>query len=174
MAQSISVEELKARLDQGESMHLIDVRSAGEFAAGHVPRAVNIPLEQLPNRVDDLGQGTLAMLCQSGHRAGMACGHLDGVRADVLLVSGGTAAWRAAGYPVVASTSAAWPLERQVRLIAGLLVLMGTLLSLYVHPGWIGLAIFVGAGLTFAGATDICGMAFLLARLPWNRPLVRG
>ena len=61
------------------------------------------------------------------------------------------------------------PLMRQVQLIAGLLILTGTLLSLFVHPGWIGLAIFVGAGLTVAGSTGFCGMAVILEKMPWNR-----
>ena len=45
-------------------------------------------------------------------------------------------------------------------------------LGYFLNPGWYGLAAFVGAGLTFAGLTDICGMAFVLAKLPWNKPAV--
>jgi len=60
-------------------------------------------------------------------------------------------------------------LERQVRIAAGSLVLLGAVLSLLVHPYFIGLAAFVGAGLVFAGVTDTCGMAMCLARMPWNQ-----
>jgi hypothetical protein len=60
-------------------------------------------------------------------------------------------------------------LERQVRIAAGLLVLVGAALGAFIHPAWIGLAAFVGAGLVFAGVTDTCGMGLLLARMPWNR-----
>ena len=60
-------------------------------------------------------------------------------------------------------------LERQVRIAAGTLVVLGTVLGLTVHPGFIGLSAFVGAGLIFAGVTDTCGMGLLLARMPWNR-----
>lgn len=169
MSNTISVSELKSRIDAGDSIQLIDVRSAGEFAAGHVPKASNIPLEQLETRLGDLQSGTIAVLCQSGTRAGMACEQLSQHRGDLLLVKGGTKAWADAGYSVVKSGATTWALERQVRLVAGLLVLLGTTLSLAVSPLWIGLAIFVGAGLTFAGLTDICGMALILRLMPWNK-----
>ena len=60
-------------------------------------------------------------------------------------------------------------LERQVRIAAGLLVLVAVTLGWLVHPAFLGLAAFVGAGLVFAGVTDTCGMGLLLARMPWNR-----
>ena len=63
----------------------------------------------------------------------------------------------------------AMSLERQVRVAAGSLVLLGVALAALVHPGFVGLAAFVGAGLLFAGLTDTCGMGLLLARMPWNR-----
>jgi rhodanese-related sulfurtransferase len=170
MSKTITVQDLARRIRSGEPIQLIDVRSAGEYAAGHVPQASNIPLEQLESRLDDLGHQPVAVLCQSGNRAGMACEVLAGHRDDVLLVEGGTSAWQAAGLPVISTTTSKWALERQVRLIAGLLVLAGTILSVLVAPAWIYLAMFVGAGLTFAGLTNVCGMAFILARLPWNRP----
>lgn len=170
MSNTISVGELARRIDGGEAIRVVDVRSAGEYASGHVPQATNIPLEQIEGRLDDLGRAPVAILCQSGNRAGMACEVLAAHRDDVLLVEGGTDAWVAAGLPLVSTTTSKWALERQVRLIAGLLVLAGTVLSVFVSPAWVYLAMFVGAGLTFAGLTNVCGMAFILARLPWNRP----
>lgn len=170
MSEAISVKELAHRIETDPTLQLIDVRSSGEYSTGHVPRAMNIPLEQVETRLDDLGRGPIAILCQSGRRAGMACELLGAHRRNLLLVEGGTGAWIEAGFPVTTSTPSRWSLERQVRLIAGLLVLLGTLLSLLVSQAWIGLAIFIGAGLTFAGLTNICGMAAILALLPWNRP----
>lgn len=170
MSQTITVEQLARRIEAGDAIQLVDVRSPGEYAAGHVPRATNIPLEQVEARLDDLGHVPIAVLCQSGSRAGMACDALAAHRDDVLLVEGGTDAWVGAGLPLVSTTTSKWALERQVRLIAGLLVLVGTVLSVLITPAWVYLAMFVGAGLTFAGLTNVCGMAFLLARLPWNRP----
>src|SRR5208282_4038589 len=88
---------------------------------------------------------------------------------QTVVVAGGTLAWEDAGLPVVCSASTVISLERQVRIAAGLLVLAGVLLARFVHPWFIGLSAFVGAGLVFAGITDYCGMGLLLAKLPWNQ-----
>ncbi len=169
MNQRITIEELSQRLETDPRMQLIDVRSAGEYAAGHVPRAVNLPLEQVESRIDDLHDGPVAILCQSGRRAQMACEFLTAHHSNLLVVEGGTEAWIAAGQPVTRPVGSRWALERQVRLVAGLLVLIGTGLAISVSPNWLYLAMFVGTGLTFAGATNICGMASLLALMPWNK-----
>jgi rhodanese-related sulfurtransferase len=169
MTQSITVSDLVDRINDDDRLRIIDVRSPGEYASGHIPGAINIPLEQVETRLDDLGSGPIALLCQSGRRAEMACQLLDPHGRDLLLVGGGTKAWADSGMPLVASSSSRWSLERQVRLIAGLLVLLGSALAAFVGPGWIFLPAFVGAGLTFAGLTDICGMGLLLAKMPWNR-----
>ena len=83
-------------------------------------------------------------------------------------VEGGTLACVEAGLPVVRGKKAI-SLERQVRIAAGSLVLLGVLLGWFVHPAFIGLSAFVGAGLVFAGITDTCGMGMMLARMPWNQ-----
>ena len=87
---------------------------------------------------------------------------------NVVNVEGGTQAWAAAGLPVVRGKKIV-SLERQVRIAAGSLVCLGVLLAWLVHPAFIALSAFVGAGLIFAGLTDTCGMGLLLARMPWNR-----
>ena len=148
----------------------IDVRSPGEFAAGHIPGAVNIPMDQIEARIPDLLPGVpIVLVCQAGKRARMVAGLIEPCRKDVSVLEGGTAAWAEAGLSLVTTVKSRFSLERQVRLIAGLLVLTGVLLSLLVNRNWIFLAAFVGAGLTFAGFTDICLMAGLLMRMPWNR-----
>ena len=148
----------------------IDVRSVTEYAAGHIPGAVNIPMEQVEARLDDLAPKVpIVLICQAGKRARMVAGLIEPCRKDVSVLEGGTAAWKAAGLPLVVSTNSRWSLERQVRLVAGLLILASLLLAETVHPYWLGLTGFVGLGLTFAGATDLCLMASLLVRLPWNR-----
>lgn len=169
MNKTLSIRELSDRLAAGEKIQLVDVRSPGEYAAGHVPQAIDIPLEQVQARIGDLHGGTVAVLCQSGTRAGMACDILKSSHDGLLLIEGGTKAWIDAGYPVVKSSASTWALERQVRFVAGVLVLIGTILALLVNIAWIGLTVFVGAGLTFAGLTDICGMAYLLKLMPWNK-----
>lgn len=170
MDNRISVAELRKLLESDSAVHLVDVRSADEFASGHVPRATNIPLEEIEARIDDLGS-RVVVLCKSGNRASMACELLRAHHPDMILLEGGTQAWAQAGLPLATSSGRVrWSLERQVRLVAGLIVLTGTLLSLFVNANWIYLAVFAGVGLTFAGATDLCLMASLLAKLPWNRP----
>lgn len=167
--QIITAMELRARLDNHDSLQLIDVRSAGEYAAGHVPHALNVPLEELEGRLMDFSSGPVAILCQSGARAQLACDILSQHHGDLLLVQGGTKSWIDSGGPVVSSTSSRWSLERQVRLGAGFLVLLGSVMTVTSAPGWVYLTMAIGAGLCFAGLTNICGMALLLAKLPWNR-----
>lgn len=169
MNKSININELATLIKAHEPIQLVDVRSPGEYAAGHVPQAINIPLEQLEARFADLTEGQVAVLCQSGTRAGMACELLNRHHDGLLLVQGGTQAWIDAGKPIVSTTGNKWSLERQVRLLAGLIVLVGTSLAVTVNASWVFLAMFVGAGLTFAGITNICGMALLLGKLPWNK-----
>jgi rhodanese-related sulfurtransferase len=164
------VEDLKVLKTFDDPIQLIDVRSPSEYAAGHIPGAANIPLEQLDSRVSDLEpRGQIVLICQSGTRAKIAANLLERFREDLLVLEGGTAAWARAGLPTVANTAARWSLERQVRLGAGLLVLLGVTLALSIDLHWIYFSAFIGAGLTFAGLTDFCPMGRLLALMPWNR-----
>jgi rhodanese-related sulfurtransferase len=154
----------------GAATQLVDVRSPSEFATGHVPGAVNIPMEQIEARLGDLKDGCVVVLiCQAGARARTVAEWLKSIRQDVLVLEGGTAAWCKAGYPVVSCASTRWSLERQVRLGAGLLILIGVGLTLGVSRDWLGLPAFVGLGLTFSGLTGFCPMGVLLSKLPWNQ-----
>lgn len=168
--QTLTPSQLAAMRERDEPIQIVDVRSPAEYASGHVPGAVNIPLEQVEARKADLDPRHLVVVCKSGRRAGMACEFLTDHVPGASVLEGGTDAWAAEGRPVVRQTAARWSLDRQVRLAAGILVLTGVGLGFAVHPGWFGLAGFVGAGLTFAGLTDVCGMASLLGAMPWNRP----
>ncbi|GAB4465493.1 MAG: rhodanese-like domain-containing protein [Armatimonadaceae bacterium] len=173
--QTLTVNRLKSRLQAGDHLQLIDVRSTGEYAAGHIPGAANIPMDQAEARIADLRPSDpVVLVCQSGKRASLTCDLLQRHHPELLVLEGGTSAWVAEGMPVVQTTSTRWALERQVRLIAGLLVLVGTLLTAFVDRNWVYLPMFIGAGLTFAGATNVCGMAALLAMMPWNKPQAAG
>lgn len=86
------------------------------------------------------------------------------------VLDGGMNAWIAAGLPVVQGRKNL-SLERQVRIAAGALAATGGLLAAILHPAFGWLAAFVGGGLVFAGLTDLCGMAMLLARLSYDRPV---
>ncbi len=128
-------------------------------------------MDQIEARLDDLlPAAPILLVCQAGKRARMVADLLEPCRSDVTVLDGATAAWAAAGLPLVTSVKSRFSLERQVRLIAGLLVLISVFLSLTVNRNWIFLTAAVGAGLTFAGLTDICMMASLLIRMPWNQP----
>lgn len=171
MKKTITTTELNELLQTGQRFQMIDVRSRSEYATGHVPGSINIPMDEIEARLYDLhDQDPVVLICQSGKRAGMTCEWLTHYKDNLMLLEGGTSNWAENGLPIIQSKKTRWSLDRQVRLGAGLFVLTGVLLALFVNPAWIYLALFVGAGLTFAGATDICMMALVLERLPWNRP----
>jgi len=166
LAPTITVADLRNRADS----QLIDVRSPYEFAAGHIPGAINIPMEQIESRMDDLSRATtIVLICQMGKRARMTAGLLEPCQLQLSVLEGGTNAWIQAGFPVVQNVRSRWSLERQVRFGAGLLVLTASALALLSNPYWISVAAFVAGGLIFAGLTDICPMAEILARMPWNK-----
>jgi len=171
--QTITPKELAERMKNGGGLHLVDVRTQGEYAAEHVEGAKCFPLQDLdPEAVlKNCGgaNGEIYLICKSGQRARMAAVKFQNAGHDcVVVVDGGTEACVQAGLPVVRGKGV-MSLERQVRIAAGALVVLGVALSYLVHPGFVGLSAFVGAGLVFAGVTDTCAMGMLIARMPWNR-----
>jgi rhodanese-related sulfurtransferase len=170
---TISPAALADLLRQGCPLDLIDVRTPAEFDCVHIQGARLLPLDQLNPAAliaaRTTGAPPIYLLCKSGGRATRAA---DALRAAGLdsptIIEGGTDACITAGLPLVRGSSRIISLERQVRIAAGLLVLTGAILALALNPWFILLSAFVGAGLTFAGITDTCGMAMLLARMPWN------
>lgn len=171
--QTIAPKQLHDRLQQGQSIDLIDVRTPVEFREVHATVARNVPLDQLDaTQVASQRNGSsepLYVICRSGSRGQQACEKFVAAGySNVVNVEGGTLAWDQAGLPVARGKKAI-SLERQVRIAAGSLVLIGVVLGFLVHPYLIGLSAFVGAGLVFAGITDTCGMGMLLARMPWNQ-----
>jgi rhodanese-related sulfurtransferase len=169
MSTMVSAAELKDEVSSGRRPQMIDVRTPSEYASGHVPCAVNIPMDEFEARRTDLRlEEQVVLVCKAGSRAQIVAGWL-GENASVRVLQGGTDAWQRDGFDLVISAKTRWSLERQVRLVAGLLVLAGTMSAVAGAHGAIWLAVFVGAGLTFAGATDICMMGALLAKMPWNK-----
>lgn len=168
---TISPQQLFECFQSGMSVDLIDVRTPVEYREVHVAFARNVPLDRLD--AAEVAAGChgepLYVICRSGQRAQQACEKIAAAGySNVVNVEGGTLAWDQAGLPVVHGKKAI-SLERQVRIAAGSLVLIGSVLGTFVSPYFIGLAAFVGAGLVFAGITDTCGMGMLLARMPWNQ-----
>jgi rhodanese-related sulfurtransferase len=153
-----------------ENVSLIDVRTPAEYRALHAEGAVLVPLDQLnAGQFSAQSHGPLYLICASGTRARIAAEKLDAAGlAEPIVIQGGTTAWEAAGLPVVRGKSAI-SLERQVRITAGSLVVIGVILGWFVSRYFFALSGIVGAGLVFAGITDTCGMGLLLARAPWNQ-----
>ncbi len=158
----------------GTELDIIDVRTPVEFREVHLDVARNVPLDQLdPSAVMENRNGSqdqpLYVICRSGSRGQKACDRLHQAGfSNVINIEGGTLACDQAGLPVVRGKTAI-SLERQVRIVAGFLVLLGAVLGWQVDRAFIGLSAFVGAGLMFAGITDTCGMGMMLAKMPWNR-----
>ncbi|MCE7081807.1 rhodanese-like domain-containing protein [Streptomyces sp. ST2-7A] len=163
--------ELRARLDSANPPRLLDVRSPAEFEAAHIPGSHNVPLDILREHCAELAthlDPDVVLVCRSGQRAGRAGEALAGAGLPGLpVLSGGVTAWERTGAPVNRGRER-WDIERQVRLVAGSLVLIGVVVGFFV-PGAQLLAAFVGAGLAVAAITNTCAMGVLLSRMPWNR-----
>lgn len=169
-AELLSPLQLQSRLASGTPPLLLDVREYAEFAGGRLPGARLLPLAELEGRAGELPRDReIVTVCRSGRRSADAAEKLGQLGfTKVSGLDGGLMAWEQAGLSLERDARAPWALERQVRLVAGLLVLLGLSLS-HVWPAAIALAWFVPAGLVFAAITDSCAMGMLIAKLPWNR-----
>ncbi|MFN3669627.1 MAG: rhodanese family protein [Brevundimonas sp.] len=168
----LSPTEVAARIKTGKAV-LVDIREADEVARERIAGSVAAPLSafeaaHLQIRPDR----DVVFMCRTGNRTGANCVRLaDRVPGEAFVLDGGLDAWKAQGLPTLTDARAPLELMRQVQMTAGGLILVGALLGLLVHPGFWGLSAFVGAGLFVAGATGFCGMARLLAVMPWNRAM---
>lgn len=151
---------------------LLDVRTPGEYESMHIRGAYNVPLDTLAEHASEIRANVsnpIVLVCQSGQRARVAEEALKagGLR-NLHVLDGGVNGWVKAGQPVAGSAKR-MSLERQVRIVTGMLAGIGGVLALSFNPAFALLSVFVGGGLVFAGVTDTCGMAMLLSRLPYNR-----
>jgi glyoxylase-like metal-dependent hydrolase (beta-lactamase superfamily II)/rhodanese-related sulfurtransferase len=148
---------------------VLDVRSPLEFESEHIDGAMSIPLEQLDARIEEVPEGRdVVVVCRTGIRSTIAVETLGRAGRRARVLEGGILAWRRAGLPLREGRKRL-PVDRQVQLIAGTMVLTGVALGALVNPWFLALAGFFGAGLTFAGATGTCGLALVLLKMPWNR-----
>ncbi len=158
-------------LDDGSAVRLLDVRSAAEFEGVHIPGAYNVPLDTLGEHAEDIQRHVdepVVLVCRSGMRASQAEQRLAGAGMEnVKVLEGGMMAWERAGGRVNRGT-AKWDIERQVRLVAGSIVLAAIVVSIWV-PAARFVAGFIGAGLTFAALSNTCAMGMMLSKLPYNR-----
>ena len=172
--QHISVEALHEKMEAGETLNVVDVRTPAEFQSVHIQEARCVPLdkldpEKLPEQVPN-PDAPIYVVCKSGQRSKQACDRLLTTHPDkTVLVEGGTDAWVKAGYPVERSAKKVLPLNQQVQITAGALVVLGVVLAAAVNPWFMLISGFVGCGLIMAGITGLCPMANLIAKMPWNQ-----
>lgn len=171
-AKVLSPGELREMTDRNPRTRLLDVRTPVEYEAVHIAGAYNVPLDSLGEHATEIRAGVdepVVLICQSGMRARRAEEALKAAGMPNLhVLDGGVNGWVAAGEEVIRGRKR-MTIERQVRTLAGSMVAAAGMLAVLVNPGFALLAVGIGAGLTFAGLTDRCGMALLLARLPFNR-----
>lgn len=173
-APTIAPADLRDALAGDTPPTVIDVRSGAEYSSVHIRGSYNVPLPLLAEHGEEFASrlpGQVVLICQSGNRARQAGQRLEsvGVHPDsVTVLDGGIAAYESAGGEVIRGKGA-WAMDRQVRMVAGSLVLAGVTASRVVSPRFAYLAGAIGAGLTYSAASNSCAMAAGLSKMPWNR-----
>ena len=167
----IDTSQLRQLISEDPMIRVLDVRTGGEFDSVHIPGSYNVPLDTLAEHARDLAQldHPVVLVCKSGLRAGQARTKLsDAGKQKLHLLDGGLDAWLAEGGDAVHGSSETWAMDRQVRLVAGSISLVGILASIFVPKAkW--LAGGVATGLTFSAVSNTCAMGNALARLPYNK-----
>lgn len=165
--QSVSAKQLSVWVNNNE-VELIDVREPAEHATTTIAGSLLVPLGAIT--ASDLPQTDkkLVLFCQKGLRGESACKKVASPEQVVFNLEGGLTAWIEAGYDTISSGKKVLPLDRQVQLCIGATVLTSSLLAYFYQPAFLWLSAFFGAGLTFAGATGFCGLAKVMAKMPWN------
>lgn len=173
MVTCISATQFRQLIESGKRLDVIDVRTPAEFQSVHVTVARNVPLDRLDPAAVQTGRKELAgeplyVVCRSGARGRQACERFMAAGyGNVVNVEGGTSACEMAGIEVVKGKKT-MPINCQVQVIVGTVVVIGSALSLF-NPMWLGLVAAMGAGLLYSGLTDSCMMGMMLARMPWNQ-----
>ena len=169
--ENIDARTLKKRLEE-DRVVLLDVREPDEYRHEHIRQAVNLPLSSFAGQNVDCPEGKEIVLhCQSGNRSMQAARMMaeKGHAAPLYSLAGGIQDWKKAGLKTISSENAVLPLQRQVQIAVGSLVLLTTVLGYFVHPAFLLVTAFLGGGLLNAGLTGWCGLAKLLAFMPWNK-----
>jgi rhodanese-related sulfurtransferase len=167
---TVSPDQLRARLNSAAPPRLVDVRTPGEFESAHIAGARNVPLDIVRERTSEIVdrlRGDVVFVCRSGQRAAQAAELVRGPGLTTTVLEGGIAGWEGHGFDVDHGTPH-WEIERQVRLVAGSIVLTSVLGSIAI-PRLKWLAAGIGAGLTYAAVSNTCAMGTALSKLPYNR-----
>ncbi|QSZ52560.1 rhodanese-like domain-containing protein [Paenarthrobacter sp. AT5] len=169
---ALAPEALQSWIKEHQDLVVIDVRSAAEFESMHIRGSYNVPLSLLSEHTDELAArlgSRVVLVCQSGVRAEQARQRLAKSGIDTAYVlTGGAPGYAAAGGDVVKGKDR-WDLERQVRLVAGSLVVLGLAGGKFISPKIRTLAGVIGTGLTFSAATNTCAMGKAISAMPWNK-----
>lgn len=171
MDNKVSPSTLQQWLTQEKAV-LVDVREPAEYQSEHIAGACNIPLSRIHVTTLPHHEGKkLVLQCLRGSRSNQACSALLGAVQvpEMYQLEGGLEAWKNAGLPVNRGSRSVLPLDRQVQLTVGVVLLLGFLLGTTVNPGFYWLMAIIGVGLSIAGLTGFCGLALLIARMPWNK-----
>jgi rhodanese-related sulfurtransferase len=168
--QLVDATTLKDWVEQ-ETVLLVDVREPAEHAGEHIPGSILLPLSKFdPAQMPITAEKKVVLYCRTSNRSQQAAQKLlDAGHQEVTHLRGGLGNWKEQGFPTKVNKNAPISLMRQVQIVAGSLVFTGTMLGTFVSPLFLILSGFVGAGLMFAGITDTCAMAMLLAKLPYNQ-----
>lgn len=173
MPNCISAADFSNLVKAGASIDIIDVRTPAEFREVHITMARNQPLDRLdPKAIQASRNGSadqpLYVVCRSGARGSQACEKFIAAGfPNVINVQGGTMACVSEGVPVDRGQKSI-PLNCQVQIVSGGLIVIGAVLSVFAHPYWAALPAVMGAGLVFSGVTNSCLMGVCLAKMPWN------
>ncbi|MGJ9424866.1 rhodanese-like domain-containing protein [Nesterenkonia halotolerans] len=172
-AAPMSPTELAEKLQSQQAPLLVDVRTPAEHESLRVPGSHNVPLDLLQKNKETLAEqftGEIVLICQTGNRANQALQHLRAAGVDsARVLDGGVVALQAQHQHHTEQGRQRWAMDRQVRMVAGSLVLTGFLGSKLISPKVGYLAGAIGAGLTFSALTDSCAMAAALNKMPWNK-----
>lgn len=173
--QHITVQKFQDILKQEKDnarVDFINVCTPIEYKEKHIEGVRSVPLDEIEKHSQEFqDKKTIYVHCRSGKRSQAAIQKLEALHlsAELVNVEGGLLAWEGAGFATGKLSHVRVPIMQQVLLTAGILVLIGTLGAVIIHPAFLYLALFVGAGLTFAGATGWCGMAYVLSKMPCNK-----
>jgi rhodanese-related sulfurtransferase len=175
LLEMIPPEKAAALVAGDANTKFLDVRSAMEFNEAHIKDAVNVPIDMLIGRIGELGKAghSYVVLCRTGNRSPMAADMLiqSGIH-SVKVMDGGMIEWQKQKLPVIKGVGGV-SLERQVRIMAGSLIMLGIVLAKLINPWFLAVSIFVSCGLIYAGLTDSCLMGMLLMKLPYNKKLYK-
>lgn len=165
----VSPDELYEKIALGD-VAVVDVRTTTEYRSGHIPGSINVPMDEVESRLDDIPKGRpVVMVCQSGRRSEITREQVRTRIEHLSCLDGGVTAWEKAGKPVVRSTRTRLALDRQSMIGASVLVLLSVLLGTLASPAWFYLALLPGVGLMMAGTTGFCLMGIILSTMPWNK-----